>query len=191
VLLGLLLGVPAQAEIYKYVDNGVVTYSEAKPERGSYKELRPNCLLSYIGCELAHSDWSRIPLNRRAYRELVETSADTHGVDAALIRAVIHAESNFNRRAISRAGAEGLMQLMPATQKTLQVRNPFSAKENIDAGTRLLKQLLRRYGNDIQLAAAAYNAGETAVSKYRGIPPYRETRNYVKRVTQLYSRYRR
>jgi soluble lytic murein transglycosylase-like protein len=111
-------------------------------------------------------------------------------VDAALIRAVIHAESNFNQKAKSRAGAEGLMQLMPATQQLLQVANPYNARENIDAGTRLLKQLLQKYGNNIKHAAAAYNAGESAVKQYRGIPPYAETQNYVQRVAQLYARYR-
>lgn len=191
LILALLSCGPVHAEIYKYVENGVVTYSAEKPRKGAYDTLQPSCLLSYIGCELAYSDWSRIPLNHESYKELVADSAYAHGVDAALIRAVIHAESNFNRRAISKAGAEGLMQLMPATQKNFQVANPFNAKENIDAGTRLLKKLLHTYGNNIKLAAAAYNAGEKAVAKYRGVPPYRETQNYVKRVSQLYSRYRK
>lgn len=180
----------ARAEIYKYVNNGVVTYSEEKPRHVTYERLQPNCLLSYIGCEMAQSDWSHVKLNHDAYRDIVAQSAHTHAVDAALIRAVIHAESNFNHKAISKAGAEGLMQLMPATQQLLRVGNPFNARENIDAGTRLLKQLLVKYNYNVQHAAAAYNAGETAVEKYRGIPPYTETRNYVKRVVQLYSRYR-
>ncbi len=179
-----------QAEIYKFVSNGVVTYSENKPKDDIFESLQPNCLLSYIGCEMAHSDWRHVKLNHQAYRDLVTQSARDHAVDAALIRAVIHAESNFNHQAISRAGAEGLMQLMPATQKLLQVRNPFNARENIDGGTRLLKQLLEKYNDNIRHATAAYNAGEAAVQKYQGIPPYKETRNYVKRVEQLYSRYR-
>lgn len=180
----------AQAEVYKYVHNGVVTYSAEKPRRGAFESLQPSCLLSYIGCELAHSDWSRIKLDLHTFKELIEQSARTHAVDAALIRAVIHAESNFNQQARSKAGAEGLMQLMPKTQKLLRVGNPFNARENIDAGTRLLKQLLAKYGNNIRHAAAAYNAGEAAVEKYRGIPPYEETRTYVQRVATLYSRYR-
>lgn len=180
----------ARAEIYKYVNNGVVTYSEEKPRHVTYERLQPNCLLSYISCEMAQSDWSHVKLNHDAYRDIVAQSARTHAVDAALIRAVIHAESNFNHKAISKAGAEGLMQLMPATQQLLRVGNPFNARENIDAGTRLLKQLLVKYNYNVQHAAAAYNAGEKAVEKYRGIPPYNETRNYVKRVEQLYSRYR-
>ncbi len=187
----LLLNSPAQAEIYKYVHNGVTTYSADKPNRGTFESLKPSCLASYIGCDLARSDWSRIKLNHSAFKALIEQSARTHAVDAALIRAVIHAESNFNHQAISKAGAEGLMQLMPKTQKLLKVGNPFNAKENIEGGTRLLKQLLKKYGNNIKHAAAAYNAGEGAVKKYRGVPPYEETQNYVKRVAQLYARYRR
>lgn len=186
----LLMSSTAQAEVYKYVNNGVITYSEEKPKHQTFESLQPSCLLSYIGCEMAHSDWSHVKLNHHAFRDLIAKSAHTHAVDAALIRAVIHAESNFNRQAKSKAGAEGLMQLMPATQKLLQVTNPYNASENIDAGTRLLKQLLKKYNYNIKYATAAYNAGEKAVQKYRGIPPYEETRNYVKRVEQLYSRYR-
>ena len=185
----LLCGV-AQAEIYKYVHNGVVSYSAEKPQRGAFERLKPTCLLSYIGCELANADWSRIKLNRQAFQPLIDQSARTHAVDADLIRAIIHAESAFNPQARSKAGAEGLMQLMPATQKLLRVSNPYNAKENIDAGTRLLKQLLKKYNNNIKHAVAAYNAGEEAVKRYQGVPPYEETRNYVKRVAQLYARYR-
>ena len=186
----LLLCGSAHAEIYKYVNNGITTYSEEKPDKGAFENLKPSCLLSYIGCEMALSDWSRIKLNIKSFNDLIEQSARTHAVDAALIRAVIHAESNLKKEAISKAGAEGLMQLMPATQRLLQVGNPFNARENIDGGTRLLKQLLKKYGNNIPHTAAAYNAGESAVKRYRGVPPYEETQNYVKRVAQLYSRYR-
>ncbi|MEN8171150.1 MAG: lytic transglycosylase domain-containing protein [Pseudomonadota bacterium] len=186
----LLLCSSVHAEVYKYVNNGITTYSAEKPERGAFESLKPSCLLSYIGCELAGSDWSRIKLNHHSFNDLIEQSARNHAVDAALIRAVIHAESNFNHQAKSKAGAEGLMQLMPATQKLLQVVNPYNARENIDGGTRLLKQLLKKYDNNIKHATAAYNAGETAVKRYRGVPPYEETQNYVKRVAQLYSRYR-
>jgi soluble lytic murein transglycosylase-like protein len=185
-----LFATTAQGEIYKYVHNGVVTYSANKPHRGSFESLKPSCLLAYIGCELARSDWSRVKLNLSAYKAMIDEAARTHGVDADLIRAVIHAESNFNQQAKSKAGAEGLMQLMPKTQRLLQVTNPYDARENIHAGTRLLKQLLKKYGSNIRFAAAAYNAGETAVERYRGIPPYEETQHYVQRVAQLYSRYR-
>ncbi len=187
----LLLYRGAQAEIYKYVNNGITTYSAVKPRQGTFEKLNPGCLFSYIGCERARSDWSRIKLNHHAFKRLIEQSAHLHAIDAALIRAVIHAESNFNHQAKSKAGAEGLMQLMPATQKLLQVKNPYNARENIEGGTQLLKRLLKKYNNNIKYAAAAYNAGEGAVERYRGVPPYKETQNYVKRVAQLYSRYRR
>ncbi|MDH5784444.1 MAG: lytic transglycosylase domain-containing protein [Chromatiales bacterium] len=186
----LLIALPSQGEIYKYVHNGVVTYSADKPNRGVYESLQPSCLLSYIGCDLARSDWSHVKLNHNAYRDLIIQIATRHQVDAALVRAVVHAESNFNHRALSKAGAEGLMQLMPDTQKRLNVQDPYNVWENIDGGTRLLKQLLKRYDNNIKHATAAYNAGVTAVEKYRGIPPYEETKNYVARVEKLYTRYK-
>lgn len=184
-------GAPATAEIYKYVSNGVITYSATKPERGPFERIQPSCLTSYIGCELARSDWSRIPLNREAFSAQIGKLARRHGVDPALVRAVVHAESNFNPKARSRAGAQGLMQLMPQTQARLGMRNPFDVEQNLDGGIRLLKHLLGKYRYDIKLAAAAYNAGETSVARHGGVPPFRETRNYVRRVSQLYARYRR
>jgi len=188
----LLLAAPAAADkIYKYVDrNGTVTYSALKPANRPYQRLEPSCLFSYLGCELSRADWSHVPLNHTAYREQIEFAARQHGVDPALVRAVVHAESNFNFNAVSRAGAQGLMQLMPDTQKKLGVDNPFNVGQNLDAGTRLFKSLLRKYGNNVRLAAAAYNAGVSAVERYNGVPPYQETKNYVRRVTLLYSRYR-
>lgn len=182
---------PAQAgEIYKYTaEDGTVTYSSQKPKSGAFKRFEPTCLLSYIGCDLARSDWGRVRLNRSAYRNEIASIAARHGVDPHLVRALVHAESNFNHKAVSRAGAQGLMQLMPATQRLLGVRNPYDVSQNLEGGTRLLKKLLDKYRYDIRLAAAAYNAGEDAVARYQGIPPYDETRNYVRRVSLLYSRY--
>ncbi len=195
VLLAAALGCAAfearADEIFKYVAaDGTVTYSAFKPRSGSFEKLEPSCLLSYVGCELARADWSRVPLNHTAYRQLIADAASRHGVDPALLRALIHAESNFNHQALSRAGAQGLMQLMPQTQKQFGVKNPYNVGQNVEAGTRLLKQLLVKYRNDVKIAAAAYNAGEDAVERYRGVPPYEETQNYVRRVSQLYSRYR-
>jgi len=187
----LLLSAPCQADdIYKYVDrDGTVTYSSFKPRGIAYEKFEPNCIYTYLGCALSNSDWNRVPLNHAAYKEQISAAARRHGVDAALIRAVVHAESNFNHRAVSRAGAQGLMQLMPQTQDKLGVSNPYHIVENIDAGTRLLKSLLRRYGS-VRMAAAAYNAGPDAVERYQGIPPYKETNNYVRRVSLLYTRYK-
>jgi hypothetical protein len=117
------------------------------------------------------------------YDELIASMAEAHGVDANLVRALIQVESGYRARAKSRKGAMGLMQLMPATAREYKVRNPYDPKSNIAAGVKHLKGLIDRWG--VELALAAYNAGEGAVKKFNGIPPYRETRNYVTRILSL------
>jgi soluble lytic murein transglycosylase-like protein len=116
----------------------------------------------------------------------IEQSASKNGVDANLVRAMIKVESNFNPNAVSNKGAMGLMQLMPRTARGLSVSNPFDPQQNVDAGVRHLKHLLNNFGGDVRLSLAAYNAGEGAVNRNRGVPPYAETRSYVKRITDLY-----
>jgi soluble lytic murein transglycosylase-like protein len=116
----------------------------------------------------------------------IEQAAARHNVDPNLVRAVIKVESNFNPNAVSRKGAMGLMQLMPQTARQLNVANPFDPEQNVDAGVRHLKQLMESYGGDVKLTLAAYNAGAGAVARSAGVPRIRETRNYVKRITQLY-----
>lgn len=116
----------------------------------------------------------------------VEAAAARHGVDPNLVRAIIKVESNYNPRAVSRKGAMGLMQLMPATARDLNVRNPYDVQQNVDGGVRHIKDLLDNFGGDVKLTAAAYNAGQGAVERNGGVPPYAETRAYVKRVTALY-----
>ena len=113
-------------------------------------------------------------------------AAARHNVDPNLVRAVIKVESNFNSNAVSRKGAMGLMQLMPATARQLNVKNPFDPEQNVDAGVRHLKQLLESYGGDVNLTLAAYNAGSGAVARSAGVPHYAETQNYVRRITNLY-----
>jgi soluble lytic murein transglycosylase-like protein len=116
----------------------------------------------------------------------IEQAAARHNVDPNLVRAVIKVESNFNPHAVSRTGAMGLMQLMPVTARQLKVTNPFDPEQNVDAGVRHLRQLLDNFGGDVRLTLAAYNAGVGAVMRNSGVPPYSETRNYVKKITRLY-----
>jgi hypothetical protein len=118
--------------------------------------------------------------------DAITMAAARHNVDPNLVRAVIKVESNFNSNAVSRKGAMGLMQLMPSTARSLNVKNPFDPEQNIDAGVRHLKQLLENYGGDVNLTLAAYNAGSGAVARSAGVPPYAETQNYVRRITNLY-----
>lgn len=120
------------------------------------------------------------------YGDLIDRSSKTHGVDTRLVRAVIKVESGYQPRARSRKGAMGLMQLMPDTARRYAVRRPYDPAANIDAGTRHLRSLLDRFPLD--LALAAYNAGEAAVARFQGIPPYPETRDYVSRILQLIGR---
>jgi len=144
-----------------------------------------------VACDI-HSkiDFARTALNMEAYKSEIAAAAADFGVDTALLRAVIHAESAFNPMAVSNKGAQGLMQLMPGTAGDLGVTDAFDVAQNIRGGARYLSQLLRDFNGDAQLAAAAYNAGPGAVQKYRGVPPYDETRLYVQRVTTLRDRYK-
>jgi soluble lytic murein transglycosylase-like protein len=117
------------------------------------------------------------------YGELIASISEAHGVDPNLVRALIQVESNYRPRARSPKGAKGLMQLMPSTAREYKVRDPYDPKANIAAGVQHLKTLIETYG--VELALAAYNAGEGAVKKFNGIPPYRETRNYVSKILAL------
>ncbi len=116
----------------------------------------------------------------------IDQAAAKNGVDPNLVRALIKVESNFNPNAVSNKGAMGLMQLMPRTASQLNVSNPFDPQQNVDAGVRHLKHLLTNFNGDVRLSLAAYNAGEGAVTRNGGVPPYAETQNYVKRITDLY-----
>jgi len=183
-LLGLApVAASAGTGIYRYMDaDGVVHFSDV-PYDARYRavEVRPR------GLTLSAPSRSQAPVHH-SFDALIALAARAHGVDPALVKAVIAAESNFETEAVSRVGAQGLMQLMPATAAELGVRSPMKPVENVSGGVRYLKAMLDRYG-DVERALAAYNAGPTAVDRHGGIPPYRETQAYVKRVLNYYRGY--
>lgn len=173
---------------YKRIDSkGTVHFTSKPPVVGGYSVVYVDACPA---CNV-HStiNWNSTRLNTTAYASEIAAAASEHGVDAALVRALIHAESAFNVNALSHKGAQGLMQLMPATAGMYGVSNAFDAGQNIRAGVEHLAGLLDRYDGDVKLVAAAYNAGEGAVKKYGGVPPYAETRVYVDRVEILMKRY--
>lgn len=178
------------AEVYKYTDkDGIVHYTNVRPDgQQKVKTFSFPCYASDPTCN--QLDWEKIPLNRRAFSEEIQAAADVFAVDDALIRAIIHAESAYQPEALSPKGAQGLMQLMPATQEELQIVDVFDPLSNIEGGTLYLSRLLEQFDQSVELATAAYNAGPGAVREYGGVPPYKETREYVRRVKILYRRYR-
>ena len=125
--------------------------------------------------------------DRSKLRQIVNQVSLEHGVDPKLVDALVRVESSYDPRAVSRKGAMGLMQLMPDTADRLDVEDPFDPEENVRAGVKEFSRLVDRYAGNLQLALAAYNAGEGAVARYRGVPPYNETRNYVSRILTLYT----
>ncbi len=159
------------------------------PARLRLGGARPRATI-YLPGESSFTGRSRPAMNidRDGTEKLVREAAERHHVDPALVRAVIETESNWNPRAYSRKGAGGLMQLIPTTAQRYGAYDLFNPQQNIDAGVRHLKMLLQRYNGNLDLALAAYNAGEGAVDKAQGIPPFRETRDYVQKVQNAYFR---
>jgi soluble lytic murein transglycosylase len=158
--------------IERIVDDEVVVSSVA------VEDLRPKAAAPY---DLSFAA-SRRPLFGTAYDGMIEKAAKDQNLDASFVSALIRAESNYEPRAVSRKGARGLMQLMPATAKRLSVRKPFDPESNVRGGVRYLRELVDRFGHRPDLVLAAYNAGEGAVETYGGVPPYRETVAYVERI---------
>lgn len=154
-----------------------------------YKLVRASRQITGLGRQAASKYNRRRPPRIDDYESLIRHTSDRYGVDVALVKAVIHAESHFNPEATSRKGASGLMQLMPQTAAKYGIRDLYNPKQNIEAGVRHLRYLLMKYRNNLQHAIAAYNAGETAVKKYAGIPPYPETQKYVSKVLQYHGFY--
>ncbi len=190
IILVLVGGIPnALADIYKYVDKyGRVTLTD-KPDNSSYKKL----VKTWKGWEEAKSQIALkdFDKNQQVHSSTIDWVAKRYGLPPSLLHAVISAESAYDTNAISRAGAVGLMQLMPETAKRYGVVNRRNPVDNIDGGTRYLRDLLVMFDNNLQLALAAYNAGEGAVKQYGNkVPPYKETRNYVIKVINFYKQYR-
>lgn len=180
--------------VYTYKLNGV-TYASTTPPRGVAASSMRSIPFSYIEACFACGakpgvNFSTLRLNTNAYAAEIAEASRTHGVDEAIIRAIMHAESAYNPKALSRVGAQGLMQLMPATARRFGVTNAFDPRQNIHGGVQYLAWLLKRFNGDLTLAAAGYNAGEGAVARFKGVPPYSETRRYVERVHLLADRYR-
>jgi soluble lytic murein transglycosylase-like protein len=175
----------AYAEVYKYVENGVVHYTNRPPEQTTYETIQKS-LSSRSGRskKVTQTSFSQ----KLPYINIIHEVADTYQLSAELLKAIIKIESNYNPRAVSPKGAQGLMQLMPATAKRFGVSDVFDPEENIIGGVKFLRYLFDEFGeNNLKLVLAGYNAGEEAVRKYGNkIPPYAETRQYVKKVLALY-----
>jgi soluble lytic murein transglycosylase-like protein len=177
-------GANAHSRIYMYVDADGVKHYTDMPDNNRYRLL----VLSPTELTQSGEHYNAAMLARAAqYDPIIEKAAVSAALPSNLLRAVIVVESGFNSRAVSKRGAVGLMQLMPATASRFGVSNPYDPNENIHAGARYLKFLMDRFGHDVRLALAAYNAGEEAVDRSGGqIPPFTETMAYVPRVLKVY-----
>jgi len=182
VLLMLELGLarPGIADVYVYKDKqGVLTFTNVPTHQGFRRVIREGAVRS-----------TSSGLSASSYEELIRLASDRHSVDADLIRAVIKVESDFDSSARSHKGATGLMQLMPETARLHNVVDLYDPSANIEGGVRHLKLLLGKYQGDLALSLAAYNAGMKAVERHGGVPPFTETREYVRRVLSYYQTYR-
>lgn len=173
--------------VFRYKDeNGIVAYSGTRPSVADFDVISFYC---YACDPDSRVNWRTTPLFAGRYDTEIKNAAQKFGVDPALVRAVIHAESAFNETALSPVGAQGLMQLMPGTALEVGVHNAMVAADNIRGGVTYLAKMLERFKGDTRLATAAYNAGPGTVSRYGGVPPYAETKAYVERVGILRERY--
>lgn len=184
IIVTILLPLAAQADIYAYIDEAGVTHFSNVPVDDNFERV----MVSEDDSDGSPLHPSLLGLSAR-YDPLIREAADSVNVDPELLRAVIVVESGFDVDAVSRAGAQGLMQLMPETARTYGASDPFDPRQNLHAGARYLRDLIDRYDQDYELVLAAYNAGESAVAKFGGqIPPYAETLHYVPKVLKLYNR---
>lgn len=189
---GLIGASSAHAQIESVTDvSGRRMFVNAEPNLAAkLAPATPKPQSIYMTGEFAFMGKSRpaVSLDRDGVEKLVREASDRYRIDPALVRAVIQTESNWNTSAFSRKGAVGLMQLIPTTAQRFGAHDAFNPKQNVDAGVRYLSSLLERYNGNLDLALAAYNAGEGAVDRAHGIPAFRETRNYVQRVQEAYFR---
>ena len=167
------------SDIYMYIDSTGIVHFTNTPTSTDYK--------LYIK-EKTKRIQQRV--STKKYDDIIKKAQKRYGVEFSLIKAVIQVESGFDPKAVSKKGAKGLMQIMPDNYKNLFVKDPFNPSQNIMGGTLYLQRLLKRYKNKLPLALAAYNAGPQAVDKYKSIPPYEETQNFVRKVMKTYSRYK-
>ena len=180
VILIAVSAMPGAADIYKYVDSrGVIHFTNAPTSAGYQLYIKERPRVPAGGKETDQFD------------SFISEASKTHGISFPLLKAVIKVESDYNPRAVSKKGAQGLMQIMPETGRALNVGNVFDPLENIMAGSRYLKQLLQRFEGKLSLALAAYNAGPRAVVQYQGIPPIPETEAYVQKVLNYYYRFKK
>jgi hypothetical protein len=171
--------VEGHASSYRLTDGEGVTHFTNAPTDPRYRQMP--------GMTGTNAGWLRLPPATQArYQDEIKEIAGRYGLSPSLVESVIRVESAFNASAVSRAGAQGLMQLMPRTATSLGVRNAFDPRQNIEGGVRHLRYLVDRYPGNLALALAAYNAGAGAVDTYRGIPPYPETQDYVRRILQIH-----
>jgi hypothetical protein len=181
---------PASAQIAKIIDDGGRQFFiNSEPPQTKFRTVKSQASI-YLPAESSFTGNSRpaMSIDRDGVEKLVREAAERHRMDPALVRAVIETESGWNPTAKSRKGALGLMQLIPTTAVRFGVNDAFSPQQNVDAGVRYLKTLLERYNGNLDLALAAYNAGEGAVDRAHGIPAFRETRDYVQKVQNAYFR---
>jgi soluble lytic murein transglycosylase-like protein len=180
ILLTLFVISPAMADIYLYVDSEGVLHFTNTPTSDKYKVYMQ---------EPVHRP--KVLYTAGSYDDVISEAARRNGLSSSLLKALIHVESYFNPRAVSKKGAMGLMQIMPENLPLLNIDDPFDPWENIMGGAAYLKAMLERFSGQLPLALAAYNAGPTAVEKYNDIPPYPETRNYVRKVMKYFNYYKR
>lgn len=178
--------------VFLYTLYQVLNHSQVSASTGVYFTVEIHKSLPKKTPFIYEDDLSSVPGEKgeNIFYPIIQKVADRYEVDAALVKAIIMAESSYNPNAVSKRGAKGLMQLMPGTAKALGVEDIFNPEHNIDAGVRYFRKLLNRFNGDIKLALAAYNAGSKYVRYYEGIPPFKATRYYVEKVIEYYEYYK-